>query len=120
MSLTLWILNSVLALAFVGAGAMKLLRSPGDLKEAGMGWVDDVSPASVRIVGLIEVLGAIGLILPRALDVAPVLTPLAAVGLLGVMLGAVVVHQRRSESPVPPTVLGVLAAASAVLGFAQL
>lgn len=120
MSLTLWILNGVLALAFAGAGAMKLLRSPADLKEAGMGWVDDVGPGAVRFVGLVEVLGAVGLILPRALDVAPVLTPLAAVGLAATMAGAIVVHVRRSESPVPPAVLGVLTVVSAVIGFGQL
>ncbi|WP_370246648.1 DoxX family protein [Nocardioides sp.] len=120
MSLTLWILNSLLAAAFLGAGALKLLRSPADLKEAGMGWVDDVSPGLVRFVGAAEVLGAVGLILPRALDVAPVLTPLAAVGLLLTMLGAILVHVRRQEPAAPPAVIAVLTLASAVIGFARL
>jgi len=68
------------------------------------------------------VLGALGVVLPWLLDVAPVLTPLAATGLALTMLGAMVVHTRRGERPalVPNAVLLALAAAVAVLRFSQL
>ncbi len=112
MNLVLWIVAGVLALAMLGAGGMKLARSRDQLREAGMGWVDDFSPAAVKAIGAAEVAGALGLVLPPLVDVATWLAPLAAVGLLLTMLGAVVVHLRRGETPmlVPPLVLGVLAA----------
>lgn len=62
-------------------------------------------------------LGAIGLILPPLLNIAPVLAPIASTGLLIIMIGAVVVHIRRKESFVPALALGVLSLASAVIGF---
>ena len=65
-------------------------------------------------------LGAVGLILPRALGVAAVLSPIAAVCLAVVMIGAVATHVRRKENFVPPLSLGVLAVAAAVLGFLTL
>lgn len=112
MNVVLWIVAGVLALAVLGAGGMKLARSREQLREAGMGWVDDFSPGAVKAIGTAEVAGALGLVLPPLVDVATWLAPLAAVGLLLTMLGAVVVHLRRGETPmvVPPLVLGVLAA----------
>ncbi|WP_030483360.1 DoxX family protein [Nocardioides aequoreus] len=112
MNVVLWIVAGVLALAMLGAGGMKLARSREQLREAGMGWVDDFSPGAVKAIGTAEVAGALGLVLPPLVDVATWLAPLAAVGLLLTMLGAVVVHLRRGETPmvVPPLVLGVLAA----------
>jgi hypothetical protein len=68
---------------------------------------------------MIEIVGAVGLILPWLLDVAPILTPIAAVGLAAVMAGAVVVHIRRKEQFVPPLVLGLLALVLAVIRFAS-
>lgn len=111
MNVVLWIVAGVLALAMLGAGGMKLARSREQLREAGMGWVDDFSPGAVKAIGTAEVAGALGLVLPPLVDVATWLAPLAAVGLLLTMLGAVVVHLRRGETPmvVPPLVLGVLA-----------
>jgi DoxX-like family len=64
-----------------------------------MGWVDDFSPGTVKVIGALEVLAAIGLVLPAALDVVPVLVPLAAVGLVALMIGAAVTHARRRETP---------------------
>jgi len=93
----LWILQSLLALAFLAAGGMKLSQ-PKEKLEASMAWVADVSAPTVRFIGTVEVLGALGLILPAATGVATVLTPLAAVGLALVMVGAVITHARRSES----------------------
>ena len=67
---------------------------------------------AIKAIGALEVLAAIGLLLPAALDIAPILVPLAALGLVSIMIGAVVVHARRKENPMvgANVVLLVLAA----------
>ncbi len=99
MNVVLWIVAGVLAAAFLGAGLMKLAQPREKLVESGMGWAGDFSPGVVKAIGALEVLGALGLILPAVFDVATVLVPLAAVGLALIMLGAIVVHARRKETP---------------------
>ena len=99
MNVALWILASVLAVAFLAAGAMKLTQPKEKLVTLGMGWTEQFSPGMVKTIGLLEVLAAIGLILPAALDIVPTLVPLAALGLVLVMVGAVVTHGRRHEFP---------------------
>jgi uncharacterized membrane protein YphA (DoxX/SURF4 family) len=99
MNLALWIAASVLAATFAGTGFMKLLVPKEKLVNAGQGWAEDVSAANVRLIGVVEVLGAVGLILPAVVHIAPILVPLAAVGLVLVMVGAAVVHARRNEAP---------------------
>ncbi|SFK53158.1 DoxX family protein [Geodermatophilus ruber] len=112
MNVVLWIIAGVLAAAFLSAGLMKLGQPKKKLADSGMGWVEDFSPGAVKAIGALEVLAAIGLILPAALGIAPVLVPLAATGLVLLMLGAAVVHARRGESQmiVVNVVLLVLAA----------
>ena len=117
MIIALWIVNAILALVFLAAGATKLSRSRAALAASGMAWTADASDGAVKAVGAVEVLGAIGLIAPLATGIAPVLAPLAAAGLALTMVGAVVVHVRRGESAVAAAALLVVAAASAVLGF---
>ena len=117
MLIALWIVNVVLALAFLAAGSMKLGRPKPALAAAGMTYVEDFSTPAVKAIGAAELLGAVGLILPLATGIAPILTPLAAVGLTVLMIGAVATHVRRKESPLPSAVLGVGAAVSAALGF---
>jgi uncharacterized membrane protein YphA (DoxX/SURF4 family) len=95
----LWIIAGVLAVAFLASGVMKLTRTREQLAASGMGWATDFGPGTVRLVGALEVLAAIGLILPALLGIAPVLVPLAATGLVLVMIGAAVVHARRGEYP---------------------
>jgi uncharacterized membrane protein YphA (DoxX/SURF4 family) len=97
MNLALWIIAIVLAVAFAGSGLMKLVVPKDKLVTAGQGWAQDYSQTNIRLIGLVEVLGAVGLVLPAALHVAPILVPLAAVGLALVMVGAIVVHARRKE-----------------------
>ena len=100
MNLALWIIAGVLAFAFFGSGAMKLAQSKDKLVASPTGgWAADFSPASIKLIGVAEILGAIGLILPAVLHIAPKLVPLAAVGLILVMVGAAVVHARRHELP---------------------
>jgi hypothetical protein len=64
----------------------------------GGAWVNDFSAGLVKALGAIEILGAVGLILPAALDIASVLVPLAAVGLATIMVGAAIVNFRGQES----------------------
>jgi len=117
MNIVVWILQIVLALAFLVSGGMKLVRPRPALVASGMGFAEDYSDGAVKGIGALEVLGAIGLILPALTGIAPILTPIAALGLALVMIGAIVVHVRRKEQFVPPLVLGVLALAVAVLRF---
>jgi uncharacterized membrane protein YphA (DoxX/SURF4 family) len=96
MNVLLWIVAGVLAAAFLVAGLTKLTQ-PKEKLAARMGWVEDFSPGVVKAIGALEVLAAIGLILPAALDVVPVLVALAAVGLVVLMAGAAITHARRHE-----------------------
>src|SRR6266851_1621018 len=79
MNIALWIVQILLALAFAMAGIMKVTQ-PIDRLETRMGWVKDVGPRGVRLIGSLEILGAIGLILPAVTGILPWLTPVAAVG----------------------------------------
>ncbi|HEX5166725.1 MAG TPA: DoxX family protein [Thermomicrobiales bacterium] len=98
MNLTLWIVAGLMATVFLFAGSTKLFIPREKLAKApGGDWVMDFSSVFVKGLGAIEILGAIGLILPAALDIAPVLVPLAAVGLATIMVGAAVVTYRRHE-----------------------
>jgi uncharacterized membrane protein YphA (DoxX/SURF4 family) len=98
VNVVLWIIAVALALAFGAAGIMKLTQPRTRLAEK-MAWVNDFSDGQVKLIGLAEILGAVGLILPALIGVAPVLVPLAAVGLALVMVGAIIVHARRHETP---------------------
>ena len=124
MTVLAWILSVVLALAFLAAGGMKLATPYAKLREnPQMGWTEGFSAGQVKAIATAEVLGAIGVVLPWLLDIARVLTPLAAVGLAAVMAGALVTHGRRGElrqtAPVNGVLL-VLAVVVAVLRFSQL
>ncbi|MFI8193986.1 DoxX family protein [Streptomyces sp. NPDC085946] len=98
MNVTLWIIASILAVAFLLAGLMKAGQPKEKLAASGMAWVEDYSAGAVKAIGAVEVLGALGLVLPAAFDIAPILVPLAATGLAITMLGAAVVHGRRKEN----------------------
>src|ERR687889_1212974 len=99
MNLTLWIIAGLMAAVFLLAGANKLLIPQEKLAKApGGGWVLDFSAGFVKALGAVEILGAVGLILPALLGIAPVLVPLAAVGLATIMVGAAIVTYRRRES----------------------
>lgn len=117
MLIALWVVNGLLAVVFLLAGVTKMSKPKGELVKMGMGYSEDFTGTQMKLIGTAEVLGALGLILPLLLNVVPVLTPIAAVGLALLMAAAVGVHIRRKEMFVPPLVLALLAAASAVLGF---
>ncbi|HEX3786962.1 MAG TPA: DoxX family protein [Pseudonocardiaceae bacterium] len=99
MNIALWIIAGVLAVVCLAGGGLKLVQSKEKLAPKWP-WVEDFGAGAVRAIGALEVLAGVGLILPAALDIAPVLVPLAAVGLVLVMAGAVITHLRRHEAQV--------------------
>ena len=98
MNMVLWIIQILLALVFLMAGLMKVTR-PREVLAENMAWVEDFSQSQLRMIGALEILGALGLILPAVTGVLPRLAALAAVGLSLTMIGAIVVHIRRREYP---------------------
>jgi uncharacterized membrane protein YphA (DoxX/SURF4 family) len=121
MNVFLWILQVLLAAAFLGAGSMKVAQ-PKEKLQPRMAYVEDFSDGAIKRLGGAEILGALGLILPWATGIAKVLTPLAAVGLAIVMIGGIVVHLRRNERNQigVPGVLLILALIVAIGRFADL
>ena len=99
MNLALWIVAGLLAAAYLFSGGGKLVLSKDRIRSMSSSarWVDDFSAGAVKAIGALEVLGAVGLVLPAVLDIAPVLVPLAASGLALVMVGAVITRIRRHE-----------------------
>ena len=118
MNVALWIGAGVLALAFLAAGLMKATQ-PKEKLAPNMAWVEDYSANAVRFIGIAEILGAVGLIVPAAVKVATWLTPLAASALAVTMLLAAIVHVRRNEAAlaIPAVVLFALTAVLAILRF---
>ncbi len=121
MDVVLWVIAGILAAIFLAAGTTKLLRSKDALADAGMGWVQDFEAPALKVIGLLEVLAAIGLVLPYFVGVG-VLVPLAATGLGLLMVGAMLTHLRREEHSLVAVngVLLLMAAAVAVGRFAGL
>ena len=111
MNTVLWIVQIVLAVAFALAGIGKLTQ-PKEKMQERMGWVEDYSASTVKLIGAAELLAAIGLVLPAATGILPWLTPLAALGLVVIMVLAIPVHLRRHETQmvVVNVVLALLAA----------
>jgi uncharacterized membrane protein YphA (DoxX/SURF4 family) len=97
MNVIIWIVQIVLGVAFIVAGLAKATQPREKLVDR-MGWVDDFSPVQVKGIGVIEVLGGLGMILPAWTGIAPILTPLAATGLAITMVLATLVHVRRKET----------------------
>jgi hypothetical protein len=92
-----WIVAALLAFAYLFVGGTKLLRSNAQLAAGGMHWVRGTNPALVKLVGLVEVVGAAGLILPPLFTTAVILAPLAAIGLVLVQAVAIGVHMKMGD-----------------------
>lgn len=100
MDIALWIAQGLLALAFLASGSAKLKNDHMTFaasRPPGTAFAADLAEPAFKAIGALEVLGAIGLVLPWALDIAPVLTPIAAAGLAVIMVGAALTHLRRGE-----------------------
>ena len=98
MNTAIWVVQILLAVAFALAGIMKITQPRQKLAER-MGWVEDFSANNIKMIGLVELLAAFGLVLPALTSIFPWLTPLAAVGLVLTMIGAMLTHIRRHEYP---------------------
>jgi uncharacterized membrane protein YphA (DoxX/SURF4 family) len=96
MNVVPWIVQGLLAAMFLMAGVTKATQ-PRDKLTARLPWVNDFSTPIVRLIGTAELAAALGLVLPAAIGIATVLTPLAATGLAVIMVGAMGVHARRKE-----------------------
>lgn len=96
MNVFLWILQIVLAGMFAMAGITKSTQ-PRNKLLGKLPWVEDYFAGTVRFIGIVELLGAIGLVVPAATGIVPVRTPLAATGLAVVMTLAMNTHRRRRE-----------------------
>jgi len=99
VNIALWIVQILLALLFLTAGGQKLMMTPEALAQTPMGgYALDYSARFLKMLGLLEVLGGIGLILPWLTGILPWLTPLAAAGLAVIMLGAIYVRYKKGET----------------------
>ena len=110
MLIALWIVTALLALVFLAAGVTKS-TTPREKLVPKMSYMEDLSNGQARVVGILEFLGALGLVLPAATGVLPWLTPVAAFALALTMAVATGLHVKRRESPVTSVVLGVVALA---------
>jgi len=116
MDIALWVVQVLLAAAFLVSGATKLLQ-PKEKLANNMAWVEDFSQPQVRIIGALELLGAIGIVLPALTGILPWLTPLAGIGLVLTMIGAALTHLRRAEyGPIAVTAVLLVMAAFVAYG----
>jgi len=116
MNTLLWVLQGLLALVFLVTGARKLLRT--DAQTRAVPWVGNTPVVVVRAIGVLELLGAIGVVLPALTVIWPWLTPVAAVGLVGLMLGAAWVNL-RARLYTPIAVNAVLLILAVVLAYGR-
>ncbi|HKD96364.1 MAG TPA: DoxX family protein [Micromonosporaceae bacterium] len=113
MNVALWVIAGFLAAAFLGTGILKATQPKEKLAaNERMGWTENFSAGTIRTIGILEIAAAAGLILPGLTGIAPILVPLAATGLVLVMIGAAITHGRRRElqGVVTAMILLVLAA----------
>ncbi|MFJ3802532.1 DoxX family protein [Streptomyces sp. NPDC090088] len=112
VNVALWAVAAPLALVFLAAGAVEVAQPKEKLLAfPSMGWVEDFPSGLIKTIGLLELLAAIGLILPAAVNVAPDLVPLAASGLTLTMFGATITHIRRGEEQSAVVAVALLAMA---------
>jgi DoxX-like family len=98
MNIVLWIAAGLLALVALVAGSTKTFIPKEKLEHHdGAAWTRGVSPGFVKTLGVLELLAAIGLILPAVVDVAPVMVPVTAVCWVALMIGAMITHARLSQ-----------------------
>ena len=103
----LWVAQILLALLFGWAGYMKTFRPISSLAPM-MGWAPEM-PRLTRFIGVMELLGALGMLLPIPTGILPWLTPLAAIGFVIIQVLAIGLHLRRGEARVLPMNIVILA-----------
>ncbi|MCU1640191.1 MAG: conserved rane protein of unknown function [Nocardia sp.] len=99
MNLTLWIVTGLLATVSLVGGISKAFVPKEKLAATpGGGWTETASPSFIKSLGVLELLAAAGLILPAALDIAPVMVPITATCWVLLMVGAIITHLRNGEA----------------------
>ncbi len=114
MTVAYWIVAGVLALFYLYSGGVKIVRSKDKLRPM-MAWVDTMPMGFVRTIGVLEVLGAIGLILPPLFGIATFLALAAAIGLVLIQIGAIVLHVSRGEAKAIGINIGALVVAGVAI-----
>lgn len=97
MNIALWICQILLAILFGYSGLMKSTKTGKELVAMGQTAAEDLSPETIKFIGVMEILGTVGIILPYLTGILPILTPLSAVGFGIIMILAAVFHFRRNE-----------------------
>ena len=98
MDTVITVIQVVLALGFTTGGLLRLTLPYAKYAQLpGQSWANDFKPEHIRLIGVLEVSGGVGLIVPLFLHSLTMLTPLAAVGIALVMSGAMATHLRRAE-----------------------
>jgi uncharacterized membrane protein YphA (DoxX/SURF4 family) len=95
MNISLWIVQGILGLGFMYSGWMKAFQY--EKAKSSWPWAGEVPRGFVSFIGAVELIGVVGLIIPQAANIAPVLTPLAAAGLAAIVLFGAVFHAARKE-----------------------
>jgi DoxX-like family len=101
LSISLWIVQSLLALTFVGTGIWKLATPLPELA-AKMPWMGQVSPSFLQVTALFDILGGLGVLLPSITRIKPRLVVLGALGCVALMAAAIVFHVSRGEAAKTP------------------
>jgi DoxX-like family len=97
MNIALWIGQGLLAVIFAGSGSFKISQSKERLIELGQTGVVFFPLPAIRLIASLELLGVVGIIVPWATGIAPILTPVAAVGFALLMIGAAICHTLLRE-----------------------
>jgi len=107
MNTALWIAQGLVALIVTATGSAKLVFAREKLARR-MHWAATWPRERIKLLGLAEVAGAVGLVAPTATGIAPALTPIAAICLAALMVGAIQTHRRLGQGSLPALLVGVL------------
>ena len=113
MNLALWVVQGLLAVVFLMTGGLKVAWPKEKLLER-MHALEDIDPIQIKMIGIVEIMATLGLILPWLLNILPWLTPLAAVGCILLMIGAIRTHLQRGEGIAVQVIILILAACVAI------
>ena len=117
MNIALWIATGLLGLFMLAAGFMKVSRPIEEIRK--MPWTANISTRTIRLIGVAEILGAIGMVLPILTGIAPILAPIAATGLAVLMAGATVAHVRIKDPNSAAITTLVLTALAVFIAFGR-
>jgi len=121
MNLALWIVAGLLAAAYFVGGWVKMImpRDKFASLSSNSKWAEEFTPGTFKVIGVVEALGAVGLILPAVFDIAPILVPIAASGLALYMSGAATTWLRRAALVAEPEARAGTGTAGPVTGVRE-